>query len=93
LVAVYYTVKGIPQNKAITRQVFGPLPICVFSAQNDLVAAANYQDLWWAAPASSESGWGVNFRNNATFAYTVDSVSQTKAITRQVFRTPGSVCL
>jgi pseudomonalisin len=22
---------------------------------------ANYQGLWWASPASSESGWGVNF--------------------------------
>jgi hypothetical protein len=30
--------------------------------------------------------------NNATFAYTVDSVSQTKAITREVFRAPGTVC-
>jgi hypothetical protein len=30
--------------------------------------------------------------NNATFAYTVDSVSQTKAITRQVFRAPETVC-
>jgi hypothetical protein len=163
-----YTVKGIPQTKAITRQVFGALPTCVFSAQNNLTAAANYQDLWWAAPASSESGWGINFThqgdtifaswftfdhdhtpmwlvvtanksapgiytgplfrttggppfntvpfppigspggalfrqvgtatitfsngNNATFAYTVDSASQTKAITRQVFRPPGTVC-
>ena len=24
-------------------------------------AAANYQGLWWAAPALSESGWGINF--------------------------------
>jgi pseudomonalisin len=24
-------------------------------------ASANYQGLWWAAPASSESGWGINF--------------------------------
>ena len=30
--------------------------------------------------------------NHATFAYTVDAVSQTKQITRQVFRTPGTVC-
>src|ERR1700737_1734023 len=45
-----YTVKGISQSKAITRQVFGSLPTCAFSAQNNLAAAANYQDLWWAAP-------------------------------------------
>jgi hypothetical protein len=30
--------------------------------------------------------------NNAAFAYTVNGVSQTKAITREVFRTPGTVC-
>jgi hypothetical protein len=163
-----YTVKGISQSKAITRQVFGPVPTCAFSAQSNLAAAANYQDLWWAAPAGSESGWGINFShqgdtifatwftfdhdhtpmwlvataaktapgiytgplarltgppfnavpfppigsmggamptlvgtatftfsdgNNAQFAYTVMGVSQTKAITRQVFSPPaGTVC-
>jgi hypothetical protein len=30
--------------------------------------------------------------NTATFAYTVNDVSQTKAIMRQVFRPPGTVC-
>ena len=25
-----------------------------------VAAAANYQGLWWAAPAASESGWGLN---------------------------------
>lgn len=30
--------------------------------------------------------------NAGTFAYTLDGVTQTKAITRQVFRTPGTVC-
>jgi len=24
-------------------------------------ASANYQGLWWASPAGSESGWGINF--------------------------------
>ena len=158
-----YTVMGVSQTKPITRQVFGPLPTCTFGAQSNLALATNYQDLWWAAPAKSESGWGINFThqgdrifatwftydhdhtplwlsvtapktapgaysgtlyrttgppfnavpfdpmkvvltavgiatltfsdgNNATFAYTVDGVPQTKSITRQVFRTPGSVC-
>jgi pseudomonalisin len=121
-------------------------------------AAFNYQGLWWAAPAGSESGWGINFAhqgdtifaswftydlagtgnwlvmtapktapgtysgtlfatsgppfnaapfnpsqvtaiaagvgtltfgdaNDGSFAYTVGSTSQTKAITRQVFGT------
>jgi hypothetical protein len=30
--------------------------------------------------------------NAAQFAYTVNGVSQSKQITRQVFRTPGTVC-
>jgi hypothetical protein len=30
--------------------------------------------------------------NSATFAYTVDGVSQTKTITREIFRPPGTVC-
>jgi len=30
--------------------------------------------------------------NNATFAYTVNGISQAKAITRQVFVVPGTVC-
>ena len=29
-------------------------------AQPNLALATNYQDLWWAAPAESESGWGIN---------------------------------
>ncbi|HZI82771.1 MAG TPA: hypothetical protein VFF44_02600 [Casimicrobiaceae bacterium] len=54
-----YTVNGISQVKNITRQVFGPLPTC--GAAVSLAAATNYQGLWWAAPAGSESGWGINF--------------------------------
>jgi hypothetical protein len=30
--------------------------------------------------------------NNATFSYRVNDISQTKSITRQIFRTPGTVC-
>jgi hypothetical protein len=162
-----YTVNGITQTKALIRQVFGTVPTCVFSASNNLAASANYTALWYAAPAESESGWGINFThqgniifaswftfdhdrspmwlvvqanmsapgvftgtlfrltgppfnavpfppigspggamptavgtatftfsdgNNAQFAYTVDGVSQMKAITRQVFAPPGTVC-
>jgi hypothetical protein len=54
-----YTVNGISQVKGITRQVFGPLPTC--AAAVNLAAATNYQGLWWAAPAMSEAGWGINF--------------------------------
>jgi hypothetical protein len=55
-----YRVGDVRQTKAITRQVFGPVPSCAWSAGNDLAAATNYQDLWWAAPGGTESGWGVN---------------------------------
>src|SRR5438552_6158939 len=46
-----YTVNGISQTKAITREVFGTPPVCTFGAQPDLALATNYQDLWWNAPA------------------------------------------
>jgi hypothetical protein len=159
-----YSVNGISQTKAITREVFGTVPICTFGTQPNLALASNFQDLWWAAPAGVESGWGINFThqgdtifatwftydldhtpmwlvvtapkiapnvfsgtlyrtigpafsavpfnpasvasnavgaatftfsdgNNATFAYTANAVTQTKQITRQVFRTPGTMCL
>jgi hypothetical protein len=158
-----YTVNGVSQVKAITREVFGPVPICRFGVQSDLAKATNYQDLWWNAPAGSESGWGINIThqgttlfvtwftydvdgsplwlsgtaqktaattyagtlnrtrgpafnaipwspagvtltqvgtvsltfadgNHATFAYTVNGISQTKQITREIFRAPGTLC-
>jgi hypothetical protein len=55
-----YVVNGTQQTKFLTRQVFGPLPVCVYGAQPNFAAATNYQDLWWAAPGGSESGWGIN---------------------------------
>ncbi|HEX4523973.1 MAG TPA: hypothetical protein VH704_10670 [Casimicrobiaceae bacterium] len=165
-----YTVNGITQTKAITRQVLAaaPLPVCTFGGQPNLALATNYTALWWAAPPGSEAGWGVNLThqgdlifvtwftfahdhtpmwlvgtasktspgvytitqlgrltgppfsatpfpplgtpggpvvavagsatltftdgNTATFNYTVDGVTQTKTITRQVLQNPGTVC-
>jgi len=167
-----YTVnKGgsVTQTKTLVRQVFGPLPTCVWGAQPNLALATNYQDLWWKSPAASESGWGINFNhegdtifatwftykhdntplwlvatanktgpgvytgdlfqtvgppfsaapfdptmvvstkvgsatftfadgNTASFNYTVQlsdmtaPITQTKAITRQIFAAPGTVC-
>ena len=54
------------QTKSIVLQTFGPAPTCVWGAQTDLAAATNYQDLWWAAPAASESGWGMNLTHQGT---------------------------
>jgi hypothetical protein len=56
-----YTINGFSQAKNIVRQEFGPLPACTFGAQSNLGLATNYTDLWWAVPAGSESGWGINF--------------------------------
>jgi CotH kinase protein len=158
-----YTVKGVPQTRALVRQVFGPLPTCTYGARPDFAAATNYQDLWWV-PGGAEAGWGINLThqgdkifatwftydldgtplwlsmtadkvapyvysgqlirtagpafnaipfdpakvtrtvvgtatftfangNAATFAYTLNGVSQTKAITRELFVSPaGTVC-
>ena len=55
-----YTVNGVAQTKTIVRQQFGPLPTCTFALQNDLTTAYNYQDMWWAAPAGSQAGWGID---------------------------------
>jgi len=55
-----YAIGGVAQSKSITREIFGfPVPTCTWGAQPDLALAANVQDLWWAAPAGSESGWGL----------------------------------
>ena len=163
-----YTLGGISQSKAITRQLFGPQPVCTFGAQPNLAMATNNTDLWWAAPGGSQAGWGINLThqgdiifaswftfdrdhtpmwlvvqatktapgtyvgtqvyrlngpafnampfppigapggptgvvvgtatftfangNAATFNYTVEGSTQTKAITREVFTAPGTVC-
>ncbi len=57
-----YTVNGVAQAKAITRYNLntGAMPTCTYGAAPNFAAAANYQDLWWAA-SGTEAGWGVNF--------------------------------
>jgi hypothetical protein len=158
-----YTVNGVTQTKSIIRQIFDQPPTCTFGILSDLTLAYNYQDLWWAAPAGSEMGWGVNLThqgntifatwftydldgtplwlfvtalktaqgvysgtlyrttgppfnavpfdptkvaatavgaatltftdgNTGTFNYTVNGAAQTKAITREIFVAPGTVC-
>ncbi len=164
---------GGPQAKAVlnvtktlelTRQTFGyPIPTCGPATPAQQVAATNYQDIWWASPPGSESGWGLTIAQqgdtlfvawftygpdghalwlvfaatktapntysgnvytatgpsfdaavydpstvvgtqvgtatltfsdgaNGTFQYTVNGVTQSKAITRQVFGSVGNVC-
>jgi hypothetical protein len=71
-----YTVNGVSQTKAITREIFGPLPNCTFGVETNPALASNYQDLWWASPAGSEAGWGINLshQGDTIFAtwYTFD---------------------
>jgi hypothetical protein len=158
-----YTYNGVTQTKSIAREVYSQLPTCTFGILADLTQAYNYQDLWWASPAGSESGWGINLThqgdtifatwftydldgtpmwlvgsapkvtlgnyagtlyrttgpafnavpfdpaavagtnvgtfslaftdgNTGTFGYTVNGITQTRPITREVFATPGTVC-
>ena len=53
-----YTVNAVTQSNPIVREVFATVPTCV-TAQT-FAASSNYSDLWWHAPANSESGWGIN---------------------------------
>ena len=55
----------IPGSKHIIRQVFGTVPTCSYGTRANLTAATNYQDLWWAKPATSESGWGINLNHES----------------------------
>ena len=66
-----YTVNGITQTKAITRQVLAaaPLPVCTFGGQPNLALASNYTALWWAAPAGSEAGWGINLTHQGDLIF------------------------
>lgn len=68
-----YTLGSVSQAKAITRQVFGTLPVCVYA---DSRATYNLTDMWWASPAASESGWGIalSHQGDQYFASTILAV-------------------
>jgi hypothetical protein len=62
------TVAGVSIDKPITRQSFAaPAPVC--AAGGSVGALPNYTDLWWAAPANSESGWGVNLTHQGDILF------------------------
>ena len=62
------TVNGLTQSKPITRQLFAStVPTC--TAGGTPAVPANYQDLWWASPAGSESGWGVNLTHQGDILF------------------------
>jgi hypothetical protein len=88
-----YTVDGITQTKPITRQIFGPLPLCTFGAQPNLALATNYQDLWWNP---SESGWGINLTQEGSvifatwFTYDLDGTSLWLTMTAEPTSQPAT---
>ena len=64
-----YTVNTIAQTKAITRMVFATLPVCTSGTQTSLATATNYQDIWWDAAGTGESGWGVHFTHQGDLIF------------------------
>lgn len=55
-----YEIRGTRAVKSITPQVFRWLPTCTLGTLRALQRSANRSGLWWASPAGSESGWGMN---------------------------------
>jgi len=65
-----YNVNGIAQSKPVTRTVFGNLPVCTTSATpSDRMTATNYQDIWWAAAGTGETGWGLHFTHQGDIIF------------------------
>ena len=65
-----YSVNGIAQSKPVTRTVFGNLPVCTTSAApSALTTATNYQDIWWAAVGTGETGWGLHFTHQGDIIF------------------------
>jgi len=89
-----YTVNGLLQTKAITRQVFGVVPVCTWGGLADLTLATNYTDMWWVV-GGVESGWGINFtdQSNAIFAtwFTFDLSGNPLPLSATLFKVgPGN---
>ena len=62
-----YTVNGLTQSKPLVRQVFGTLPTCEVNGPQG--STLNFQNLWYAAPAESEAGWGVNVTHQGNILF------------------------
>jgi hypothetical protein len=58
---------SLSKTKPITRQIFDArVPVCSpVPASGD----RTYQDLWWASPPGSESGWGVNLTHQGDILF------------------------
>jgi hypothetical protein len=63
-----YTVNGVTATKPIARYVYAANPpTCTLGGTPG--PSPNYQDLWWASPAGSESGWGVNITHQGDILF------------------------
>ena len=62
-----YTVSGVSQTKPIVRQVFATVPTCTSGGTPG--SNLNFSNLWYASPAESESGWGVNVTHQSDILF------------------------
>jgi len=58
--ALSYTYNGVAVSKTIMKQVYGARAANCTSNTGSRANIVNYQDLWYASPAESEPGWGIN---------------------------------
>jgi hypothetical protein len=88
-----FTVEGIRQTKSITRAMPGTTPACSPDWLVNLAKTPNYQGLWGAAPAGSESGWGLSLNQyrdtllGTWFTYDLDGAPLWLSLTAQKTRT------
>lgn len=75
-----YTYNGVAVSKAITKQVYGSRAASCTLISGSRAHLENYQDLWYAFPAESEPGWGLNIshQDNTLFAtlFTYDATGR-----------------
>jgi hypothetical protein len=65
-----WSIGGRTQDKAIVREIFAsPAPHCTSGPATTLPTRKNYQGLWWAAPAGSEAGWGINLNHQGDIVF------------------------
>jgi hypothetical protein len=88
-----YVVNGSGQTKKITRFVFAdPVPVCTFGDCASPFNAVPFDPNAVSREAAGSATLTFYNSSRAGFDYTLDGVSESKRITRQVFRMPGTGC-
>jgi len=63
-----YTINGVSQTKNLSRYIYvANAPKCTLGGTPG--STPNYQDLWWASPPGSESGWGINITHQGDILF------------------------